>query len=85
MLTDDDDIIASMIIFKAKITSNGFFDKLKARVVVRGDYQSLPLPKDTWDPCVFGRTFQIFVCWSVQANKLIRQLDLIGTFCQDSM
>ena len=81
----DDEVIPSIIIFKAKITSKGFLDKLKARLVARGDFQSPSLPEDTWAPCVFGRTFKVFVCRAVQVNRPIKQLDFIGAFCQGSM
>ena len=56
-----DEIIPSIIIFKAKITSKGFLDKLKAHLVARGDFQSPSTPEETWAPCVFGRTFKNFV------------------------
>ena len=80
-----DEIIPSIIIFKAKITSKGFLDKLKARLVARGDFQSPSAPEDTWAPCVFGRTFKIFVTRAVRANRAIKQLDFVGAFCQGTM
>ena len=80
-----DEIIPAIIVFKAKITSKGFLDKLKARLVARGDFQSPSAPEDTWAPCVFGRTFKIFVTRAVRANRAIKQLDFIGAFCQGHM
>ena len=80
-----DEIIPAIIIFKAKITSKGFLDKLKARLVARGDFQSPSAPEDTWAPCVFGRTFKIFVTRAVRANRAIKQLDFVGAFCQGTM
>ena len=80
-----DEIIPSIIIFKAKITSKGFLDKLKARLVARGDFQSPSAPEDTWAPCVFGRTFKIFVTRAVHANRAIKQMDFVGAYCQGTM
>ena len=81
----EDEIIPSMFIFKAKITSKGFLDKLKARLVARGDMQSPSLPEETWAPCVFGRTFKVFICRAVSARRIVKQLDFIGAFCQGIM
>jgi len=83
---DDDEIIPAMFIFKAKVTSRGFLDKLKARCVARGDKQSLEGdPDNVWSPCVFARTFKMFVADAVRMNKPIKQLDFINAFCQGKM
>ena len=81
----DDEVIPSMVIYKAKITSKGFLDKLKARLVARGDFQSPSAPEDTWAPCVFGRTFKVFIARAVKHNRPVKQLDFIGAFCQGNM
>ena len=81
-----DEIIPAMIIFKAKVTSRGFLDKLKARLVARGDLQHKEEDSDNlWSPCVFARTFKMFVVKAVQLDKSIKQLDFIGAFCQGIM
>ena len=78
-----DEVIPCMIIFKAKVTSRGFLDKLKARCVARGDLQVKSNdPEHLWSPCVFARTFKVFVAEAVRRNKAIKQLDFIGAFCQ---
>ena len=75
-----------MIIYKAKITSRGYLDKLKARCVARGDLQVKEEdPNELWSPCVFARTFKVFVDDAVQQNKAIKQLDYVGAFCQGIM
>ena len=83
--TADDEIIPAIMVFKAKITSKGFLDKLKARCVARGDLQEKSAPEETWAPCVFGRTFKMFVCMAVRFLRIIKQLDFIGAFCQGRM
>jgi hypothetical protein len=39
-----------MEIFKVKIKSNGSLDKLKTRIVVRGDLQGNSTTEDKWSP-----------------------------------
>ena len=40
----------SMDVYKAKIQSDGSLDKLKLRIVVRGDLKNKELVGDTWLP-----------------------------------
>ena len=83
--TKTDECIPAIMVFKAKITSKGYLDKLKARCVARGDMQEKSAPEETWAPCVFGRTFKMFVCMAVRFLRTIKQLDFIGAFCQGNM
>ena len=39
-----------MDVYKAKIQSDGSLDKLKLRIVVRGDMQNKEMVGDTWSP-----------------------------------
>ena len=81
-----DEILPAILVFKAKVTSRGFLDKLKARCCARGDLQQKPGdPDELWSPCVFARTFKMFVALAVSKNRPIKQLDFIGAFCQGIM
>jgi hypothetical protein len=80
-----DEIIPAIVVFKAKITSKGYLDKLKARCVARGDLQQKSAPEETWAPYVFSRTFKMFICMAVRHLRIIKQLDFIGAFCQGNM
>ena len=72
-----------MVIFKAKVTSRGYLDKLKTRLVAKGDLQQRDQDPDTlWSLCVFARTFKMFVVEAVKRKKAIHQLDFIGAFCE---
>jgi hypothetical protein len=82
---DGDEVIPAMVIFKAKVTSRGYLDKLKARCVARGDLQQKSAEEDVWSPCVFGRTFKMFVADAAKRKNAIKQLDFIGAFCQGKM
>ena len=81
----DDEVIPAMLIFKAKITSRGYLDKLKARCVARGDLQKVHETDNTWAPCVFARTFKVFISQATKDNRPVKQLDFIGAFCQGMM
>jgi hypothetical protein len=81
-LQDGDGVIPSMIIFKAKVTSRGYLDKLKAKCVARGDLQQKCAGEDVWSPCVFRRTFKMFVADAAKRKNKIKQLDFIGVFCR---
>jgi hypothetical protein len=78
---DGDEIIPAMVIFKAKLTSRGYLDKLKARCIARGDLQQKSAEEDVWSPCMFGRTFKMFVADAAKRKNAIKQLDFIGAFC----
>ena len=48
-------------VYKAKIQSDGSLDKLKLRIVVRGDLQNKEIVGDTWSPTVSMRTLNYFL------------------------
>jgi hypothetical protein len=79
------EIIPSIFIFKTKLTSKGYLDKLKARCVARGDLQAKPDLNDVWAPCIFSHTFRVFVSQATRRSRVIKQLDFIGAFCQGIM
>jgi hypothetical protein len=81
----DDKIIPTIFVFKAKETSKGYLDKLKACCVACGNLQEKSNPDDIWAPCVFAHTFKVFVCEAAHHGRIIKQLDFIGTFCQGIM
>jgi hypothetical protein len=72
-----DEIIPAICVFKAKVTSCGYLDKLKARCVAHGDLQKKSDPVDVWAPCMFARTFKVFECQAVKHGWTIKQLDFI--------
>jgi hypothetical protein len=82
---EGDEVIPAIFVYKAKITSKGYLDKLKARCVARGDLQEKSDPNDIWAPCVFARTFKVFVSQAAKYKRVIKQLDFVGAFCQGKM
>ena len=50
-----------MDVYKAKIQSDGSLDKLKLRIVVRGDFQNKEMVGDTWSPTASMRNLKYFL------------------------
>ena len=71
-----------MDVLKAKIQSDGSLDKLKLRIVVRGDLQNKEMVGDTWSPTASMRTLKYFLADAAKHKSIVHQLDFIGVFLQ---
>ena len=60
-LDKGDPVTPCMDVYKAKIKSDGSLDKLKLRIVVRGDLQNKEMVGDTWSPTASMRTLKYFL------------------------
>ena len=58
---DGEPVTPCMDVYKAKIQSDGSLDKLKLRIVVRGDLQNKYMIGDTWSPTASMRTLKYFL------------------------
>ena len=58
---DNEVITPVMETFKVKIKSDGSFDKLKTRLVVRGDLQDKSITEDKWSPTASFRCLKMFL------------------------
>ena len=65
-----------MDVYKAKIQSDGSLDKLKLRIVVRGDLQNIELVGDTWSPTASMRTLKYFLEYAAKHKTRVHQLRL---------
>ena len=74
-----------MDVYKAKIQSDGNLDKLKLRIVVRGDLQNKEMVGDTWSPTAPMRTLQYFLADAAKHKSRVHQLDFIVSFLQDKV
>ena len=74
-----------MDVYKAKIQSDGSLDKLKLRIVVRGDLQNESLVGDTWSPTAFMRTLKYFLADATKHKARVHQLDFIGELLQSKL
>ena len=62
LLIDDQNegehVTPCMDVYKAKIQYDGSFDKLRLRILVRGDLQNKEMVGDTWSPTASMRTLK---------------------------
>ncbi|MGH3053652.1 MAG: reverse transcriptase domain-containing protein, partial [Gaiellaceae bacterium] len=68
--------------YRVKIKSDGTLDKLKVRIVVRGDLQKNVLKEDTWSPTASIRLLKVFLAHAAKKKCKVKQLDFIGAFLQ---
>ena len=70
-----------MDVYKAKIQSDVSLDKLKLRIVVRGDLQNKELVDDTWSPTASMKILKYLLADATKKKKaIVHQLYFIGEF-----
>ena len=79
---DGEPVTPCMDVYKAKIQSDGSLDKLKLRIVVRGDFQNKEMVGDTWSPTASLRILKYFLAFAAKHKSRFHQLDFIGAFLQ---
>ena len=79
---DGEPVTPCMYVYKSKIQSDGILDKLKLRIVVRGDFQNKEMVGDTWSPTESMRTLKYFLADAAKNRARVHQLDFIGAFLQ---
>ena len=79
---DGEPVTPCMDVYKAKIQSDGSLDKLKLRIVVRGDFQNEEMIGDTWSPTASMRTLKYFPADAEKHRSRVHHLDFIGAFLQ---
>ena len=74
-----------MDVYKGKIQYDGSLDKLKLRIVVRGDLLNKEMVGDTWSPTASMRTVKYFLANAAKHKARVHQLDFIGALLQDKV
>lgn len=69
-------------IYKAKFDSDGNIEKLKTRLVVRGDLQDPNINEDKWPPTASFRSLKAFLANASRLKCRVRQGDFIGAYLQ---
>ena len=72
-------------LYKANIESDGSLDKLKLRIVVKGDLQNKELVGDTWSPTASIKTLKYFLADATKHKARVHQLYFIGLFLQEKV
>ena len=67
---------------QGKNQSDGSLDKLKLRIMVRGDLQNKEVVGDTWSPTASMRTLKYFLADAAKHKARVHQLDFIRAFLQ---
>ena len=71
-----------MYVYKEKIKSDRSLDKLKLRIVVRGDLNNKSLVGDNWSPTASMRTLKYFLADAAKHKARVHKLYFIGSFLQ---
>ena len=79
---DGEPVTPCIDVYKAKIQSYGSLDKLKLRIVVRGDLKNKEMVGDTWSPTASMSTLNYFLADAAKHKARFHQLDFIGAFMQ---
>ena len=77
-----DPVIPCMYLYKWNIQSDDSLDKLKSRIVVRGDFQNKSMLGYTWAPTSEMRTLKYFLVDYTKHKARVHQLDFIGELIQ---
>ena len=71
---DGEPVTPCMDVYKSKIQSDGSLDKLKLRIVVRGDLQNKEMVGDTWSPTASMITLKYFLADIAKYKAISPQL-----------
>ena len=75
-------VIPTKLVLKAKSLADGSLDKLKARIVARGDLQKDNEWQDTWSACASMRTVKMFLALACSFKRRVKQGDFVGAYLQ---
>ena len=73
-----DPVTSCMNVYQANIQFDGSLDKLKLRILVRGDLNNKEMIGDTWDQTQSMRTLKYLLAYSVKNKGIIHQMYFIG-------
>ena len=71
-----------MDLYKENIQSDGSLEKLKLRIVVRGDLQNIEIIGDIWNPTVSMMILKYLLADDAKNKVIARQLGFIVAFLQ---
>ena len=77
-----DPVTTCMDVYKSKTQSDGSPDKIKLRIVVRGDLQDMELVGYTCSSTASMSTLEYFLADEVNHKGRVYHLDFIGAFLQ---
>ena len=72
-------------VYKSKTQSDRSLDKLKLRILVRGDLHSKEIIGYNWDPTASTSNLNFFLAYASNNKKRLQQLYSIGEFLQSNV
>ena len=82
---DGEPVTPCMDVYKANIQSDGSLDKLKLRILVRGDLKNKEMVGDTWSPTASMRNLNYFLAYAAKHKSRVNRLGFIGSFLQSKL
>ena len=74
-----------MDVYKVKIKYDGSLDKLKLRILVRGDLQNKEMVGDTWSSTASMRNLKYLLADAAKHKARFNQLYFIGAFLKEKL
>ena len=74
-----------MDIYKCKLDQNGLIEKLKCRIVFRGDLYQPSTPEDSWNPFASYMALRVFLALCAKYNMPISSADWVQAYLQCDM
>ena len=74
-----------MDVYKAKIQSDRSLDKIKLKIMVRGDMQNKELVGDAWSPTASMSNLKYLLADASNNKSIVHQLDLLGHSCKQKL
>ena len=74
-----------MYMYKERIQYDGSLDKLKLRILVRGDFQNKEIIEDTWSPTASMRNLKYFLVDDSKHKERVHQFDFIVALLRDHL
>ena len=81
----EDHVIPVMDVYRCKLDKDGLLDKLKTRIVFRGDLYNPQDPQDPWNPHASFLSLRVFLADCAARGSFPCQIDLILAYLQAKM
>ena len=80
-----DKIIPALEVLKCKIEEHGLLDKLKVRIVFRGDLYKPTVEIDPWNPHAIFLSIKYFLAWCAERSVYPGKADMVMAYLQARM
>jgi hypothetical protein len=82
---DSERVVPLMEVFKCKLDKFGMVDKLKCRVVFRGDLYNPKEPMDSWNPHATWISLRLYLALCARFHIFPAQIDFVMAYVQTAM